>query len=191
MVRYPLSLRLSANRLDCQDESRSPHPRHTLLGQALADALNGLAYSVSTEEELALRSQRLDVMIIEPRTAYPLLPAADFRSYAIATHFPRKLIKQLPTGGCQRSQAPGLYRLQTGTREVRLVVINELRRLPRQPMVVQGAAHWGSAAGWHTRSTRCGHAGRFEWDGLRTGSAQTFTWHAVLQGKRGLYFCLP
>jgi hypothetical protein len=111
-------------------------PWHTLLGQALADALNGLAYSVSTEEELALRSQRLDVMIIEPRTAYPLLPAADFRSYAIATHFPRKLIKQLPTGGCQRSQAPGLYRLQTGTREVRLVVINQLRRLPHN-------APWG------------------------------------------------
>lgn len=144
MVRYPLSLRLSANRLDCQDESRSPHPRHTLLGQALADALNGLAYSVSTEEGLALRSQRLDMMIIEPRTAYPLLPAADFCSYAIATQFPRKLIKQLPAGGCQRSQTPGLYRLQTGTREVRLVVINELRQLPRQPMVVQGAAHWDS-----------------------------------------------
>ncbi|WP_201221153.1 hypothetical protein [Halochromatium roseum] len=40
-------------------------PWHALLGQALADALNGLPYNVSTEEELALRSQRLDVLIIE------------------------------------------------------------------------------------------------------------------------------
>ena len=42
-------------------------PWHVLLGQALADAPNGLAYRVSTEEELALRSQRLDVLIIEQR----------------------------------------------------------------------------------------------------------------------------
>ncbi|WP_242518526.1 hypothetical protein [Halochromatium roseum] len=40
-------------------------PWHRLLGQALADALSGLPYQVSTEEELALRSQRLDVLIIE------------------------------------------------------------------------------------------------------------------------------
>ncbi|MBK5940568.1 hypothetical protein CCR96_15190 [Halochromatium roseum] len=40
-------------------------PWHTLLGQALADALNGLPYNVSTEEELALRSQRLDLLIIK------------------------------------------------------------------------------------------------------------------------------
>jgi hypothetical protein len=40
-------------------------PWHKLLGSALADALIGLPYSVSTEEELALRSQRLDVLIIE------------------------------------------------------------------------------------------------------------------------------
>ncbi|MCF8004896.1 MAG: hypothetical protein K9L32_11990 [Chromatiaceae bacterium] len=190
-------------------------PWHALLGQALADALNGLPYNVSTEEELALRSQRLDVLIIEqrpapqdiqrarspeqrpdgleelvahnllsfkasgavfdawaleelnshyvtyrklasiralrqlpaadqdpgtpiiePRSAYPLLPAADFRSYAIATHFPRKLIKQLPAGSCQRSQTPGVYRLRAGTRDVRLVVINQLRRLPHN-------APWG------------------------------------------------
>ncbi|MBK5940578.1 hypothetical protein [Halochromatium roseum] len=44
-------------------------PWHRLLGQALADALNGLAYRVSTEEGLALRSQRLDVLIIEQRPA--------------------------------------------------------------------------------------------------------------------------
>jgi hypothetical protein len=40
-------------------------PWHKLLGQALEDALTGLPYQVSTEEELALRSQRLDVLIIE------------------------------------------------------------------------------------------------------------------------------
>ncbi|WP_242479704.1 hypothetical protein [Lamprobacter modestohalophilus] len=32
-------------------------PWHDLLGKALADALIGLPYRVSTEEELALRSQ--------------------------------------------------------------------------------------------------------------------------------------
>ncbi|WPL18996.1 hypothetical protein Thiowin_04100 [Thiorhodovibrio winogradskyi] len=244
--------------------SRDPRiPWHELLGKALTDALIGLPYSVSTEEELALRSQRLDVLIIEqapaagsdgsdprrrvagghlertnaphqarnvlpapefhpndlerpdgledlaahnllsfkaagapydawaleelnshyvtyrklasiralphqparlpqrpirdehpvsdtdqrspqspagdardqqpvsePDTAYRLLPAADFRSYAVATHFPRKLIKQLPPGSCQRGQQPGLYTLRAGTREVRLIVINDLRDLP-------------------------------------------------------------
>jgi hypothetical protein len=235
-------------------------PWHELLGKALTDALIGLPYSVSTEEELALRSQRLDVLIIEqasaagsdprrgvagghlertqaphqalnvpparerhpnalerpdglddlaahnllsfkaagapydawaleelnshyvtyrklasiralqqrperrsqrpardehlgsdadqrstrppaedsrdqqpvsePDTAYQLLPAADFRSYAVATHFPRKLIKQLPPGSCQRHQQPGIYSLRAGTREVRLIVINALRDLP-------------------------------------------------------------
>jgi hypothetical protein len=44
-------------------------PWQALLGQAFADALNGLACSVSTEEELALRSQRLDLGIIEQRPA--------------------------------------------------------------------------------------------------------------------------
>jgi len=44
-------------------------PWHALLGQALADALNGLPYNVSTEEERTLRSQRLDLLIIEQRPA--------------------------------------------------------------------------------------------------------------------------
>jgi hypothetical protein len=196
-------------------------PWHDLLGKALADALIGLPYRVSTEEELALRSQRLDVLIIaqaqanpaafapeipapeppegeasaaktplqrpdgledlaahnllsykaggqaydawaleelvshyvtyrklaslrvlrhraadddtpitEPAKAYPLLPAADFRCLAIATRFPRKLIKQLPPGSCQRSEHPGIFQLRAGTRAVRLVVINDLRPLP-------------------------------------------------------------
>ncbi|WPL15257.1 hypothetical protein Thiowin_00142 [Thiorhodovibrio winogradskyi] len=241
--------------------SRDPRiPWHELLGKALTDALIGLPYSVSTEEELALRSQRLDVLIIEqasaagsdprrgvagrhlertnaphqalnvpparerhpndlerpdgledlaahnllsfkaagspydawaleelnshyvtyrmlasiralqqrparqpqrpirdeqpvsepdtassqppagdardqqpvsePATAYRLLPATDFRGYAVATHFPRKLIKQLPSGSCQRTSKPGIYTLRAGTREVRLIVINDLRDLP-------------------------------------------------------------
>jgi hypothetical protein len=221
-------------------------PWHDLLGKALADALIGLPYRVSTEEELALRSQRLDVLIIEqaqaspaasvpeavvpvapapealvpvtpspdtpapetlapeppegeasaakallqrpdgledlaahnllsykagsqaydawaleelvshyvtyrklaslrvlrhraadddtpiaePAKAYPLLPATDFRCLAIATRFPRKLIKQLPPGSCQRSEQPGIFQLRAGTRAVRLVVINDLRPLP-------------------------------------------------------------
>ena len=50
--------------------SRDPRiPWHELLGKALTDALIGLPYSVSTEEELALRSQRLDVLIIEQAPA--------------------------------------------------------------------------------------------------------------------------
>ena len=50
--------------------SRDPRiPWHELLGKALTDALIGLPYSVSTEEELALRSQRLDVLIIEQASA--------------------------------------------------------------------------------------------------------------------------
>lgn len=44
-------------------------PWHELLSKALTDLLIGLPYSVSTEEELALRSQRLDVLIIEQATA--------------------------------------------------------------------------------------------------------------------------
>ena len=144
-------------------------PWHKLLGQALADALIGLPYQVSTEEELALRSQRLDVLIIEqgessnttgrpaedrpdgledltkhnllsfkaadepfsawsaeellshsvtyrkvaslrarqsdpdqpleePKESYRLLSTEDFRCYAIATRFPRQLVKHLRPG---------------------------------------------------------------------------------------------
>jgi len=41
--------------------SRDPRiPWHELLGKALTDALIGLPYSASTEEELALRSQQHD-----------------------------------------------------------------------------------------------------------------------------------
>jgi len=68
--------------------------------------------------------------VSEPATAYRLLPATDFRGYAVATHFPRKLIKQLPSGSCQRTSKPGIYTLRAGTREVRLIVINDLRDLP-------------------------------------------------------------
>ena len=190
-------------------------PWHKLLGQALADALIGLPYQVSTEEELALRSQRLDVLIIEqgessnttgrpaedrpdgledltkhnllsfkaadePFSAwsaeellshavtyrkvaslralrarqsdkeqpleepkereqsfneliptlgvmalagYRLLPAEDFRCYAIATRFPRQLVKQLRPGSCQKTEKAGIYRLRFGTRAMRLAAI--------------------------------------------------------------------
>ena len=55
--------------------SRDPRiPWHELLGKALTDALIGLPYSVSTEEELALRSQRLDVLIIEQASAAGIDP---------------------------------------------------------------------------------------------------------------------
>lgn len=192
------------------------HSRAWPSGKALTDALIGLPYRVSTEEELALRSQRLDVLIIkqaratsnaapdqrpdgledlaahnllsykaagqaydawaldelsshyvtyrklaslralrqlpaeddapitEPRKAYPLLPAEDFRCFAVATRFPRKLVKQLPAGSCQRREKPGLYVLRAGTRAVRLVVLNELRALPHN-------APWGLFASDETR----------------------------------------
>ena len=52
----------------------TPIPWHRLLGTALADALVDRPYRVSAEEELALRSQRLDLLIIEQRCPAP--PAA-------------------------------------------------------------------------------------------------------------------
>ncbi|EIC22890.1 hypothetical protein [Thiorhodovibrio frisius] len=197
-------------------------PWHELLGKALADALIGLPYRVSSEEELALRSQRLDVLIIEqgpspeqtiappeerpdgledlaahnllsfkaggepfdvwaaeelnshyvtyrklasiralrhlpagdetpvaePRKAYPLLPVEDFRSYAIATRFPRKLVKQLPPGSCQKTAKAGIYHLRVGTRDLRLVVINQLELHPRNApwgLFATDEAHWRAA----------------------------------------------
>ncbi|WPL16094.1 hypothetical protein Thiowin_01039 [Thiorhodovibrio winogradskyi] len=185
-------------------------PGTNSLGLAQADALIGLRYQVSTEEELALRSQRLDVLIIEqgqspettsrpaddspdgledltkhnllsfkaadapfsawfaeellshsvtyrkvaslralgkrqsgkdqpleePKEGYRLLPAEDFRCYAIATRFPRQLVKQPRPGSCQKTEKAGIYHLRFGTRDLRLVVINQLERHPRN-------APWG------------------------------------------------
>lgn len=192
-------------------------PWHKLLGSALADALIGLPYSVSTEEELALRSQRLDVLIIEqagalaanaqppaerpdgledlakhnllsfkaadepfsgfsaeellshavtyrkvaslralrvpapdddtlaePKERYRLLPAADFRCFAVTTRFPRQLVKQLLPGSCQTTETPGIYHLRFGTQAFRLVVINQLDPHPRN-------APWGLFATEETR----------------------------------------
>ena len=205
-------------------------PWHDLLAKALADALMGLPYLVSSEEELALRSQRLDLLIIEqsaapnvmadvpeerpdgledlvkhnllsfkaagkpfdafaaeellshfvtyrklaslralrrvspqddtpleePRRRYPLLPATDFRCYAIATGFPRKLIKQLPPRSCQKTAKPGIYRLRFGTQVLRLVVINQLDPLPRNApwgLFATDEAHWRAAyESYHPRS---------------------------------------
>ncbi|WPL19273.1 hypothetical protein Thiowin_04388 [Thiorhodovibrio winogradskyi] len=197
-------------------------PWHKLLSQALADALTGLPYQVSTEEELALRSQRLDVLIIEqeqsaqatsrpaedcpdgledltkhnllsfkaadasfsawfaeellshsvtyrkvaslralrarqsdkaqpleePKEGYRLLPAEDFRCYAIATRFPRQLVKQLRSGSCQKTGKAGIYHLRFGTRDMRLVVINQLERHPRNApwgLFATDEAHWRAA----------------------------------------------
>ncbi|WPL15302.1 hypothetical protein Thiowin_00189 [Thiorhodovibrio winogradskyi] len=207
-------------------------PWHKLLGSALADALIGLPYSVSTEEELALRSQRLDVLIIEqagapapaalvtkyqpvaerpdgledlakhnllsfkaagepftawaaeellshavtyrkvaslrartpdkdaaleePKGGYRLLPADDFRCYAVSTSFPRQLVKQLLPGSCQTTEKPGLYHLRFGTRDLRLVVINQLETHPRNApwgLFATDEAHWRAAfADYHAHS---------------------------------------
>jgi hypothetical protein len=197
-------------------------PWHKLLGQALADALIGLPYQVSTEEELALRSQRLDVLIIEqgeatqptdrpaadrpdgledltkhnllsfkaadepftawfaeellshsvtyrkvaslralrerqadpdqpleePKERYRLLPAEDFRCYAITTRFPRQLVKQLHPGSCQKTENAGIYRLRFGVRDLRLIVINQLDPHPRNApwgLFATDEAHWRAA----------------------------------------------
>lgn len=195
---------------------------HELLGKALADALMGLPYSISSEEELALRSQRLDVLIIEqspspqrlvappaerpdgledlaahnllsfkaagqsfnawaaeelishfvtyrklasiralrqlpvgddtpiaePSQRYPLLPVEQFRCYAIATRFPRNLVKQLPSKSCQKTAKSGLYQLRFGTRTLRLVVINQLELHPRNApwgLFATDDTHWQAA----------------------------------------------
>ncbi len=205
-------------------------PWHKLLGSALADALIGLPYSVSTEEELALRSQRLDVLIIEqagappapwaqsqapaerpdglhdlakhnllsfkaagepftawaaeellshavtyrkvaslrartpdkdvaleePKGGYRLLPAEDFRCYAVATSYPRQLVKQLLPGSCQTTEKPGIFKLRFGTRDLRLVVINQLETHPRNApwgLFATDEAHWRAAfADYHAHS---------------------------------------
>jgi hypothetical protein len=197
-------------------------PWHKLLGQALEDALTGQPYQVSTEEELALRSQRLDVLIIEqgessnttgrpaedcpdgledltkhnllsfkaadapfsawfaeellshavtyrkvaslralgkrpsdpdqpleePKKDYRLLPAEDFRCYAVTTRFPRQLVKQLHPGSCQKTEKAGIYRLRFGARDLRLIVINQLEPHPRNAplgLFATDEARWRAA----------------------------------------------
>ncbi len=181
-------------------------PWHRWLGILLTDLFVDRPWSVAMEEELSLKSQRLDILIIErrggpgatadpaaldglpdgfdnlaahnllsyksaaepfnawaleelvshyvtyrklaslrarsgargadeplaePAGAYPLLPASDFRRYAIATRQPRQLLGQLPVGTCRETACPGVYDLAVGALPVRLVVLDTLAKQPR------------------------------------------------------------
>ncbi|NEX17635.1 MAG: hypothetical protein C1943_13660, partial [Halochromatium sp.] len=87
---------------------------HELLGKALADALIDLPYSVSTEEELALRSQRLDVLIIEQAVASTanLPPVARSQptpsqiAYSQGIHSEVALSQPTPSQGARSPVAP-------------------------------------------------------------------------------------
>jgi hypothetical protein len=173
-------------------------PWHRLLGMALTDLLTGRPWRVELETELALKSQRLDLLIIErdpgaaPLSApdapadelpdglenlaphnlmtykshqesldawaleelighyvtyrklcsiqaahtararsIPLLPAAHFHRYAVATRAPQSLFRSLPPGTRRPTAWPGVYNLALGMAPIRLIVIDELDPQPR------------------------------------------------------------
>ncbi len=186
-------------------------PWHRLLGMALTDLFTGRPWRVELETELALKSQRLDLLIIErgssgaapgnadildndwpdgldnlaahnlmtykshqesldawaleeltghyvtyrklcsiqaaqtrrvrrrvarledvnPMASFRLLPAADFRRYAVATRPPRRLFHQLPPGTRHATDWPGVYDLDLGISQTRLIVIDTLDPHPR------------------------------------------------------------
>ena len=97
-----------------------------------------------------------DEPLAEPAGTYPLLPAQNFRRYAIATRQPRQLLRQLPTGTCCETACPGVYDLAVGALPVRLIVLDALARHPRN-------APWGMFA--HAS----GHA-RYGWTHYRPRS---------------------
>jgi hypothetical protein len=172
----------------------SPLQWHRLFGIALTDTFTGTAWQVELEKELALQSQRLDVLIIErqpgsaaprdtaahlpdgldglrshnlltyksrhePLDAWALdellghyvtyrklkgnaeapepgtnarhrLPAVHhFALLAVATRRPRRVLARAPA--MQPTAWPGVYDLRWGGRPVRLIVLNEIARHPR------------------------------------------------------------
>ena len=74
-----------------------------------------------------------------------LLPARDFRRYAVATRMPRGLLRRLPTGVCRATDWPGVHDLVLGITPIRLIVINALEEHPRN-------APWEIFAGELARS---------------------------------------
>lgn len=185
----------------------APTPWHRLFGMALTDLFTGRPWRVELELELALKSQRLDVLIIERLTGQAatrdpaavddlpdgldtlaahniltyksaqesldawaidelighyvtyrklasgsastatgaadpdrdpgasqagrrLLPAADFRLFAVATRHPHRLLAQLhPSARCPTAW-PGVYDLTWGHRPIRLIVLNAIAPQP-------------------------------------------------------------
>ena len=201
-------------------------PWHRLLGMVLTDLFTGRPWRVELEQELTLKSQRLDILIIErqageatstqaqdlaglPDGLEPLaghnlltykshhealdvwaleeltghyvtyrklqsiraaqarrgrsggasagqagarlLPARDFRRYAVATRMPRGLLRRLPPGVCRATEWPGVYDLVLGVPPIRLIVINALAEHPRN-------APWEIFAGELARSRYGGAA---------------------------------
>jgi hypothetical protein len=171
----------------------APTPWHRLFGIALTDLFTGRPWRVELEQKLALKGQRLDVLIIErrpglatdrapavlddlpdgledlaghnvlsfkskqegldawaldelvghyvtyrklasieaaptpanvdgqpvaePGAGVRLLPAADFRLYAVATRRPARLLGRLHPSAQRPGAGPGLYDLRWGSRE--------------------------------------------------------------------------
>ncbi|WP_295608260.1 hypothetical protein [uncultured Lamprocystis sp.] len=58
-------------------DRRPPKPWHRWLGILLTDLFVGRPWSVTMEEELSLKSQRLDILIIEQRDAAGATPDPD------------------------------------------------------------------------------------------------------------------
>lgn len=189
-----------------------PTPWHRLFGIALTDLFIGRPWRVELELELALKSQRLDVLIIErlngqgatpdptdladlpdgldtlsahniltykstqesldawaldelighyvtyrklvsqsgsptpgdtPSAAAPdpiadplpasphLLPATDFRLFAVATRHPQRLLRELHPSARRPTAWPGVYDLTWGQRPIRLIVLNAIAAQPR------------------------------------------------------------
>ncbi|WPL18317.1 hypothetical protein Thiowin_03387 [Thiorhodovibrio winogradskyi] len=134
--------------------------KHNLLSFKAADepfsawfAEELLSHSVTYRKVASLRALRerpsdKDQPLEEPKEHYRLLPAEDFRCYAIATRFPLELVKQLRPGSCHKTEKAGIYHLRFGTRDMRLVVINQLEPHPRNApwgLFATEEAHWRSA----------------------------------------------
>ncbi len=103
-----------------------PTPWHRLFGIALTDLFIGRPWRVEHELELAIKSQRLDVLIIErlssqgaspDPSAAPLpastrlRPGADFRLFAVATREPRRLLRQFHPSARRPTPWPGVHDL--------------------------------------------------------------------------------
>ena len=203
-IRFPWS---SPARLVYYFPMSAPTPWHRLFGIALTDLFTGRPWRVELEKELALKGQRLDVLIIErrpgqaadrdptmvddlpdgledlaghnvlsfkskqesldawaldelvghyvtyrklasieaaptpvnvdghpvaePGAGVRLMPAADFRLYAVATRRPSRLLGRLHPSARRAGAGPGLYDLRWGSRDIRLIVLNDLTEHPR------------------------------------------------------------
>ncbi|WP_242518525.1 hypothetical protein [Halochromatium roseum] len=74
----------------------------------------------------------------------------------MTTRFPRQLVKQLHPGSCRKTEKAGIYHLRFGTRDLRLIVINQLDPHPRNApwgLFATDEARWRAAfASYRSRS---------------------------------------